>query len=934
MQNGGTNKKGKKIGLIGIAVFIVAAAVFIIANPGGGNVGWVPGAITQGRMFLYPASLPHGNTEIHAGAEIFGSGVRITSSEPFTFMLYSPQDALYQLTITYQAMPGRSNPMELDIYINNKNPYADRGSIILPRLWRNETEIQIDPRGNDIRPMQMQYEIMNTKTVTYNADGGTVLLFPLVAGYNEIMLTAATEALDVFYMTFGVPIRPPLYFEYALYHRHLPRGTHSVRLQGESADIKTDSVLAPGADLTSLYTDPIRPGNVTLNIIGDTWFRPGQSLTWVLYKEEAGLYQLNMRLRQNEARGLVASRTLLINGEVPFEEVRNMRFTYSNAWNIFTPGGNEPFLFALNQGRNTITLVNVLGDMAEILDQAHDISNRLRYLYTDIVMITGGSPDVLRDYALERQIPGLLDSFYNLANDLDNVVRQVNALNMTAGGDLVPLERLARQMREFIVRPWQITERLIQFQGNISALELWRQRVSERPLQLDFLEFVPPGTTPPPAEPGFFRALMFSVRRFIVSFTLDYTDFTNPDGDEDRSILVWIATGRDQAQLINEMARTQFTPHSNIRVDLQLVEPGIILPAVASGDGPDVWISAPFNIPVDYASRNAAFDLTQFADIDKIKSRFFPASLDAFRFEGGLYALPEQNSTQILFYRTDIMNRLGLDVPQTWDDVIAMIPVLSINNMQFLLDGATGAAETLLSIFLFQNGGEFYRYGGKLSALDEEVALQSFSQLTRFFTHFGMPVTFNAFQRFRTGESPILVANLAMYNLLSLGAPELRSRWRMHVIPGTMQPDGTINRSSRSEQNALVMMRNATDPGAAWEFMKWFTDADTQVKYVQGLESLMGAAARINPANREAMARIAWTQQEFDVIYESLHWARAIPETPGGYYNTRHVNNAFRAVTVEGTNFRETMLDFVRRINIELYQKRTEFGLPAIDPRR
>ena len=54
-----------------------------------------------------------------------------------------------------------------------------------------------------------------------------------------------------------------------------------------------------------------------------------------------------------------------------------------------------------------------------------------------------------------------------------------------------------------------------------------------------------------------------------------------------------------------------------------------------------------------------------------------------FTFRDSVYALPQQQPFPMLFYRTDILEELGLEVPQTWDDVFRLIPDLQKEHMNF-----------------------------------------------------------------------------------------------------------------------------------------------------------------------------------------------------------------------------------------------------------
>ena len=58
---------------------------------------------------------------------------------------------------------------------------------------------------------------------------------------------------------------------------------------------------------------------------------------------------------------------------------------------------------------------------------------------------------------------------------------------------------------------------------------------------------------------------------------------------------------------------------------------------------------------------------------------------------------------------------------------------------------------------------------------------------------------------------------------------------------------------------------------------------------------------------------------------------KEIPEIPGGYYTSRNVDNAFKAVIYNNTNPREALNYYNKQINAEILRKREEFGLEGGD---
>ena len=66
---------------------------------------------------------------------------------------------------------------------------------------------------------------------------------------------------------------------------------------------------------------------------------------------------------------------------------------------------------------------------------------------------------------------------------------------------------------------------------------------------------------------------------FFSSFFIDYNNIGNvTDEKNQRSITVWIGSGRDQANTIKAMIDETFTPETGINVNLKLVNMGTLLP--------------------------------------------------------------------------------------------------------------------------------------------------------------------------------------------------------------------------------------------------------------------------------------------------------------------------------------------------------------------
>ena len=168
--------------------------------------------------------------------------------------------------------------------------------------------------------------------------------------------------------------------------------------------------------------------------------------------------------------------------------------------------------------------------------------------------------------------------------------------------------------------------------------------------------------------------------------------------------------------------------------------------AVVAGRGPDVVLSVAADQPVNYALRNSVEDITQFSDYQEVLANYTPSSYTQYTLDGHIYAVPETQTFNVLFYRKDILEQLELEVPNTWQELIEMLPTIQGNNMSIGIPSAGGssgsAAATTqiasnaadLSMYfslLFQYGGELYNEKGTRTTVDEEAGVEAMADYVK-----------------------------------------------------------------------------------------------------------------------------------------------------------------------------------------------------------
>ena len=397
-----------------------------------------------------------------------------------------------------------------------------------------------------------------------------------------------------------------------------------------------------------------------------------------------------------------------------------------------------------------------------------------------------------------------------------------------------------------------------------------------------------------------------------------------------------MAYGRDQSQVIRNLSTNKFTPQSGVAVNLKLVSGGTLLPSILAGMGPDVYLGLGDSTVINYAIRGALnnveempipegmtfeeWTMQSFTHASMIQLEIADADGDVHT-----YGLPETQTFQMMFIRLDILDELNIEIPKTWEDIYTAQSILESNNMEI-------GVNTNYKIFLYQSNGDLYADDGMRINLDSVKGLAAFEKMCNMFTQHSFPYSYNAANRFRTGEMPIILADYTgLYNQLKVFATEIEGKWTFVPVPGTVQEDGSINNTADSTIAAVVMISDIKDPESAWDFMKWYTGAECQIEYANEMVAIIGDSAKQPTANRLALSSLPWTYEEYVEVSKQFENLAAIPNYPGSYYLDRHTNFAFLSAYNDDADPSTEILSYINTINKEITRKRQEFKLETLE---
>lgn len=856
-----------------------------------------------------------------------------------------PETGVYNIKMIYEALESNTNDVEFSLLIDGESPYATASRITLSKRWINESEIKQDSRQNDIRPGQISTPCWQ-ETPLEDIDGlfNEPLEFYMEAGEHTITFESEKAEFAVKSFTFYQYEAPAAYTAPSDSDLTQAQG-QKITLEGETAAYKSSRTLYPTADKSSYLTSSANgssPTKTRYNTIGSgSWTQSTQTVTWEFNVDKAGYYKIGIRGRQDQMRGMYSNRRLYVNGEVPCLEANQIKFYYDTDWSITTPKSEngDDLYFYLQAGTNTISLEAVPGEIGEIMGNLDELVYNINSYYRQIRQITGPDPDEYNNYMIDTAIPSIVPDFKEYAKTLRDKKAEIEKLSGSGGTEAETLEKMAIVLDKCIKKPDLIPEMMSQIKDNITSVSSFVNQYREQPLEVDMIEVATSDQDFTSCDKSFFGSLGFGFKGFIGSFFEDY----NALSDEDESAMeCWVMLGRDNAEALQQLISSEYNPTAKTKINLKLVQGGIV-EATFAGKGPDLALFMGGDFPIQLAARGVLTDLTTFSDFDEVKTRFADDATVLYQYNGGTYGLPCDQTFPMLFYRSDILSEYGIDPAtdlNTWDGLLNCLPTLQRNYLEVGLilpvmtsTGGTTQVSAItepgntFAMLLLQQGLNYYNEEQTKTTFDTQEAVNAFDTWTKFYTTYSFQQTYDAFTRFRTGDMPVVIQNYTFYNQLSVAAPEIKGCWGFQPVPGTVQEDGTINHAANSNGSGAIIFTKAADQEGAWDFIKWFTSTDAQVKYGNNIESILGTMGRYATANEEALQQLSWTTSEVNLLLDQLNSQVEIPIIPASYGVTRNVMNAFRAVVNDYDNARDTLFWYNKDINDEITRKLEDLGL-------
>jgi ABC-type glycerol-3-phosphate transport system substrate-binding protein len=891
--------------------------------------------------YLADKSADYGQGEVLTqpvnGASIEDYDGLVTTLDYNNFAEYTvnvEKPGLYYLVLDYKPMGNSLADFNISVNINGTQQYEEMKNIGLPLYWSDNTkEYPKDRYGDETAPGQSSKDAW-TSIHLYNNTYNTTdpLLFPMEAGKNVIRITNISgNGLGVGKIKVEAPVfDTPTYADYRNQHNG---SLVSTLISVNSIDyIEKNTTQAIYSSENNSALTPHDSEYKLLNTLN--WNEAGSEITYQLEAPEDGLYHIAFHYRNSKEEFDVFN-TIRIDGEVPFKELTSYAFASTgSSWanEVLRDKDGKPYEIYLTKGTHTITLRSEQEPIVKAYQYARLISEHVTEFELEITKITGSNKDLNRTWQMTRYIPEIED-YLKAYKTLIHYI-QFSLQGYTPNGVNSALLSDMDKALDFIKKMSKYPDEIALYKEDLTgadnsvlkSMSNFTSEIITQDFSLDMI-YVYGDKQLPKAKANLFQSVGNSIVSLWYTFVSDKFDTKN-----DPEVLnIWVNRATTHVDLLQKMADTEFTPKTGIKVKISIMpDVNKLTLAAAAKQTPDIALGLSSHMPFDLASRGALYDMTQFDDFWSVAGRFVPGSFVPYVYNEGVYAIPESLNFYALIYRTDVFDNLGLTPPDTWQEVTTILPTLQRYGMNFFHNISSGVGYKWYwqtTPLIFQNNGKLFTDDGIRTAIDQPNAVKGVQALGDLFIAYSLPKEVSSFfNSFRYSIYPVGLVDLNDYILIKNGAQELNGKWALANYPGTVQEDGSISRWYIANGTGGIIFKDTDKAEEAWEFLKWWTDYETQVNYTYTLQSTYGKTFVWMPSNVKAVADAPFDQADKQVIMEQIKWLRDVPRTPGQYLVERSLSDIWNAMVNEGATAQVGIDEQVIAVNREIKKKMKELG--------
>ncbi len=827
--------------------------------------------------------------------------------------------------------------LTLEIKVNDVFQFDEAKIIDVPLRWTDESKtFGLDSYGDESLPNQLRIQewsplhMFNNTYLTKDP-----FLFQLNKGKNIIEINNVSSS-KIFLGKLKVEA-PKLPVDYQGYFAKQSGSEPQSLLYVDAISYleKNSSFIRMGS-YKSPSVEPFDAVDKKINIIdGAGWRMAGQEITYQIEVKETGYYGLAFHYFNNK-NDFSVFRTLKIDGEIPFKEMQAYEFPYTGEakWTnkVISDSEGAAYKFYLEAGTHTLTFKAENDPVAHSLIEMQLLIDHINQFSLDIRKITGKDIDKKRTWKLTRYIPETPDYLEAYELVIQGIIAELQeyAPNGAQSASLSYLRKAIVKLNIMQKKPDELPlyfEEL--YSGSGSITQMLGDTIDSMTRQPLFLNgfYVYNDTELGKEEASALEKLDANGTSLMSTFNSKKYIIKN----EEEAINIWVSRPITYIDTMQKLVDAQFTKETGIKVKISVMpDANKMVLANAAGQSPDIALGMMSYMPYDLAIRGAAYDLTTFEDFWQVADNFSPGAFIPYTLDEGVFALPETLDFNALIYRKDVFRSLDLEVPDTWEEVIQLLPSLQRYGMNFYHPVAGGTSLKWFyqtSGLIYQNNGSLYNENGFTTSINSPESVKGLTMLSELFTTYSLPEQVpNFYNSFRYGTLPIGITDFNNYLQVKNAAPELKGQWELGLLPGVEGEDGTVSRWFIAGGTSAIIMKRSEKPDESWEFLKWWLSTEVQTEYAYLLQSTYGPEFVWLSGNLNAVKNAPIDEADKEIILEQVEWLIDVPRTPGQYMLERGISDVWNKCVIDGMLPRVSIDQQTIAINREIRKKMIEFG--------
>lgn len=231
--------------------------------------------------------------------------------------------------------------------------------------------------------------------------------------------------------------------------------------------------------------------------------------------------------------------------------------------------------------------------------------------------------------------------------------------------------------------------------------------------------------------------------------------------------------------------------------------------------------------------------LDEYAD-EGFFERFTDSTLQLSTFDDQIYSLPLRSNAQVMFYRKDVFEELGLEPPTTWEELESVSNTITSETdlygiTPYYQSGNNGQNLYLWSSYLWGNGGDIFDENMKpvfnsaegLEATERYIGLLRDGLAPDGSVQFGEQ---DSRTHFKQGRSAMWIGWWWVYSDFNAGdgVEEVLGNVGFTTVPSW--EDG--EQVSAVSTFPLGMMEGSQNKDAAWKYMEWLSQPENEKSIV------------------------------------------------------------------------------------------------------